>query len=280
MIGPKGALAAIGQLSDAEIDLAHAARQLPRARAPAAGWERAAAHLPDLAREASARGQFLGDRSPEIKLGGLAGLIGARYGYLGDNETYDDLANADLVRVTERRRGLPVALGIVWLHCIRAAGWEGRGIDFPRHFLIRLDGPRVSEPRPQILVDVFAGGQATTAADLLAMARRRASDEAKIGPELVRPMTNRQILLRLQRNIVERQRASGAWEDAIVTLQGMVAIAPGEAGLWRDQAALHQRLGHLRAAIDCLQRFVALAPTGIAADQARDGIDAIRRRLA
>ena len=285
MIDPQEALAAIGQLPDGEIDIADAALQLARARTPRANWASAASHLSDLAREAATIGLLLGDRSLEIRLGALAGLIGARYGYTGDTETYEDLANADLIRVTERRRGLPVALGIVWLHCIRAAGWQAHGIDFPRHFLIRLDSTRHAASRrdanhPHLLVDVFAGGRSIGTDALLSMVRRRATDEARLDPALLRPMNNREILLRLQRNIAERRRAAGDWADALSVIETMAAIAPQDASLWHDQAALHQLLGGLRAAIACLERFLALAPEGAAADKARIGIDAMRRRLA
>ncbi len=190
--------------------------------------------------------------------------------------------------MTERRRGLPVALGIVWLHCVRAAGWQASGVDFPRHFLIRLESApaaaTVNRPGdaglPHLLVDVFGGGHAIVADTLLGMARRRSSDEATLDPDWLRPMGNRQVLLRLQRNIAERRRAVGDWQGALSVLEATAAIAPDEATLWRDQAAMHQRLGRLRAAIACLERFLALAPDGAAADQARDGIDAMRRRLA
>ena len=45
----------------------------------------------------------------------LAEVIARSYGYRGDSDTYDDLQNADLVRVIERRKGLPVALSILYL---------------------------------------------------------------------------------------------------------------------------------------------------------------------
>ena len=54
----------------------------------------------------------------------LADVIASAYGYRGDSETYDDLQNADVAKVIERRKGLPVALSILYLHVARAQGWE------------------------------------------------------------------------------------------------------------------------------------------------------------
>ncbi len=146
MAEPWQALDAIGLLPDIEIDPAIAALQLARLDSPLADWHAASAHLSELAREAAGIGAVLSGRSAEARVGALAGLIHARFGYRGDSETYDDLDNANLIRVIERRRGLPVALGILWLHCIRAAGWDGHGIDFPGHFLVALAAPASDGP--------------------------------------------------------------------------------------------------------------------------------------
>ena len=74
----------------------------------------------------------------------LAEIIASAYGYRGDSDTYDDLQNADVARVIERRKGLPVALAILYLHVARAQGWDAEGLAFPGHFLIRVavDGAR------------------------------------------------------------------------------------------------------------------------------------------
>ena len=52
----------------------------------------------------------------------LAGVIAAAFGYRGDLQTYDDLQNADLIRVVDRRRGLPVALGALYATTARRLG--------------------------------------------------------------------------------------------------------------------------------------------------------------
>ncbi len=291
MIPPGRSLAAIGQLADPEIDLADAALQLGRALRPEHDASAAAAHLSQLAREAAAIGALLAGRPAETRLGGLAALIHAQHGYAGDRDTYDDLDNANLLTVIERRRGLPVSLGIVWLHCIRAAGWQGRGIDFPGHFLIQMDATLAEPPatgrgrrparRPQqVLIDVFNGGEAVGMGDLVLLMRRHLGADAEIGPGLLRPMGNRDVLLRLQRNVLERRRGADDTEGALAAMETMTAIAPDQASLWRDAASINASLGRLRAAIECLERFVVLVPDGDDARDARARITSIRTRLA
>src|SRR5438270_365072 len=163
MLAPRDALDAVGQLLDVEIDIAGAALLLARIDAPDSDWRGVARHLSELAREAVELARGIPRRDLPARAGALAGLISGRHRYLGDTETYDDPANANLIRVVERRRGLPVALGVIWLHCTRAIGWGAHGIDFPGHFLLALEAEPVSK-RPQqatpqqVVLDVFAGG--------------------------------------------------------------------------------------------------------------------------
>lgn len=49
----------------------------------------------------------------------------------GDVITYDHPDNADVIAIAHRRRGLPVALGVFYLHAARAVGLELYGVDFP-----------------------------------------------------------------------------------------------------------------------------------------------------
>ncbi len=286
MAEPWQALDAIGLLPDIEIDPATAALQLARLDAPLADWHAASAHLSELAREAAGIGAVLSGRSGEARVGALAGLIHARFGYRGDSETYDDLDNANLIRVIERRRGLPVALGILWLHCIRAAGWDGHGVDFPGHFLVALAAPAsdgaaerpARRPRPgAVVIDAFGGGATLDTGDLLALLHRTHGADTPLAAGMLRPMRTRDVLLRLQRNLVQRRRSAGASEAALRSLQGMLCIAPDEAGNWLNAADLHRELGHAADVIRCLERFLALVPQSEASSFARAQLDALRR---
>ena len=174
MSDPRAALDAIGLIPDTEIDIADAALQLARVDAPDADWEAARAHLSELARQAAALAPT--DDLP-TRAEALAGLLVAHHGYAGDSDTYDDLANANLIRVIERRRGLPVALGILWLHTARAAGWGAHGVDFPAHFLIALEGKR-----GRAVLDVFHGGAPLGGPELRELLRNVEGENAELRP--------------------------------------------------------------------------------------------------
>lgn len=279
---PRQALEAIGLLPDTEIDPATAALQLARIDTPGTDWLAASEHLSTLAREAAAIGSVMSDHSAEARIGALAGLIHARFGYRGDSETYDDLDNANLIRVIERRRGLPVALGVLWLHCIRAAGWDGHGVDFPGHFLVALSVPYDKERTPgtsrrtKLLIDAFGGGVTVGTPGLLALLSRMHGRETPLRPGMIRPMAVRDVLLRLQRNLVQRRLLAGEPEAGLRSLEGMLQIAPDVASNWLNAADLNQQLGNSAKAIDCLERFLVLVPASEASILARAQLNALR----
>ena len=274
MIDARAALEAIGLLPDTEIDIGDAALQLARIDAPDADWLAARAHLSDLARDAVSLAGSIGTNDLSMRAEALAGLIAGRYAYAGDAETYDDLANANLIRVIERRKGLPVALGIIWLHTARAAGWGAHGVDFPAHFLVALEGKSI-----QAVIDVFAAGVTLDARDLRALLKRVEGDKAELRPGLLRPMNARRVLLRLQSNIMSRRLQAGDLPGALTCTEDMLRIAPEHADLWRQAAVMNQRLDRVGAALRCFDRFLRLVPEGDAATRVRGAIDELRTRL-
>lgn len=208
----------------------------------------AAAMVSDLADLVRRRGA-----SPE----GLAEIIARSYAYRGDTESYDDLQNADLVRVMERRKGLPVALSILYLHVARAQGWLAEGLGFPGHFLIRIgiDGARH-------VVDPFHDGVVRDAADLRGLLRKVQGQEADLQPQYLHPVDDRDVLLRLENNIRLRLAKKADWPGAAQSLERMLAVAPDRPELLFEAGQLHARLDKRRAAIAAFQRFLDLEGAG------------------
>ncbi len=274
MTEPGAALTAIGQLTDAEIDIGNAALQLARIDVPEADWMSAAGHLSDLAKGAVQRARMLDSEDLQGRAAALADLLAGEFGYVGDTETYDDPANANLIRVIERRRGLPVALGVLWLHAARSAGWGSHGVDFPAHFLIALEGQKT-----QVVVDVFNRGQTMSAKDLRALLKRVEGEKAELRPGLLQPMSTRRVLLRLQNNIMTRRLEAGDLRGGLQCTEDMLLIAPDQSELWRQAGIMNQRLEQVAAARDCYLRFLELVPEGVAANRVRVQLDILKSML-
>jgi len=176
--------------------------------------------------------------------------------------------------VTERRKGLPVALGVLWLHCARAADWPAHGIDFPGHFLIALGGKGSAA-----VIDVFAGGEPIDAPGLRALIKAVEGPQAELRPGLMRPMSTRAVLLRLQNNIKVRRLQAQNMAGALACTEDMLRIAPQEAVLWREAALMNQRLDRVGAALRCFEHFLRLVPDGAAALRTRTAMEELRARL-
>jgi len=201
----------------------------------------------------------------------LVDVMARTFGYRGDDLTYDDLQNANLIRVIDRRKGLPVALGILYLHAGRAHGWQMTGINFPSHFLVSLEGKR-----GRALVDPFAGRVLEGANDVRAFLKAVAGKDAELSPDQLAPMTDRSVLLRLQNNIKARLAAQEKFADAARVATRMVRLDPTQWQIAREAALLQARTGSYRAAQALLIAFARR--TADAAD--RDAAERLAAKLA
>ena len=272
MSDPRAALDANGWIPDVELDIAEVALQFARIDAPEADWRPVRAHLSDIARDMVGVGRGVVDLDARASV--LTRLIAGAHGYHGDELTYDDLANANLIHVVERRQGMPVALGVIWLHACRAAGWSAHGVDFPGHFLIALSGKG-----SQVVLDVFNGGIEMEARDLRALIKRVEGEGAELRPGVLQPMNARAVLLRLQNNIKTRRLQAGDLKGALICVRDMVRIAPDHASLWLDAAVMHQRLDEVQASLRCYEQFLSLVPEGDVATRVRASVQSLRNRM-
>ena len=239
-------LEGVGRLPDENIDLADTALLLAARDRPEVSLDGYRDHLRTLVAEAAAPA----DANAVARVAALNATIAERHGYRGDDDTYDDPRNADLTRVIDRRKGLPVALGILYIHAARAQGWHMTGINFPGHFLLRLgaDGG-------QAVVDPFNGGRILDAHDMRDLAMRVLGDDARVDLAFLRPVGNRDVLLRLLNNTKLRAINERRYDRALDVLGAMTLIAPRYAVAWREIAGLESGSGNIKTAIAALETF-------------------------
>ncbi len=246
-------LHATGQAADAAIPLAETALIL--AGLDHAGLDLAPyrAHLDQMAHDAGAafatlrRGMLENEAAARV----LADTIGARHGYLGDNATFDDPQNADLIRVIDRRRGLPVSLGIIYLDIAHRLGLRAQGLNTPGHFLLAL-----GEGEHAKIVDPFNGGIVLNAEELRPLPPIPEGEATEYGP-----VERRDVLLRLLNNIRTRALAGKDMVRALTIAERMVLIAPRRPELWLDLAHACAGVGKMNGAIRAAQSCVSMAGT-------------------
>lgn len=227
----------LGLLDDSDIDLVEAGIALARADRPDADAGR-------LRRLVSGWAITLQkDTAPMSGIGRarrLAELIASEAGLSGAAEDYDNPLNADLIAVVERRRGLPVALSILYVALARRVGWRAQALNLPGHVIVEIAGGVDSA-----LIDPFDHGIGISRDRALEIARHGGGDAA---PHSFEPMTNRQLLIRLITNQASRARSGGDTVRALKLYERMTVIAPRLSSLWWERARLEQLLGHNNAA--------------------------------
>lgn len=212
-------------------------------------------------------------RNAEDAARALGALMTKQFGYDGDRLTYDAPQNADFINVLTRRRGLPVALGVLYMHAARAAGMNVAGLVSPGHFLLKLT-LRGSEA----IIDPFNGGAA--------MDRERLGGPPAMGvhePEeisLSKTVSDVDVLLRLQNNQRIRALQAGDGARGLEIAGRMVLIAPCRGDLWIEFARLNDAMGSLRAATKAYESCLALVKPGEALhNEAALGLSGLKRRL-
>lgn len=246
----KALLRQVGETPDEEIDIAETALLLASLGRPGVALDRYRDHLRLIADDLA--GAATGLETLDQRIGALNHAIFITHGYEGDRRCYDDIQNANLMRVIDRRRGLPVALGILAIGAARAQGWDVSGLRFPGHFLLRIDhrGQRA-------ILDPFEKGELKSAADLRALLRAQGDDEAELNSSHYQDASDREVLVRLQNNIKLRQAQRGDNLAAATTLETMLSIAPLDKTLWREKALLAARLGRIDGAVAALEEYIA-----------------------
>lgn len=257
----------IGGGTDADIDVGEAALALAVVNLPGVAVGRYRHHLQKLvehAREDYAVRRRTADDSLPLRANVLRHVIHDAHGYKGDEETYDDLQNANLIRVIDRRRGLPVALGIIYIVIGRALGFSIDGLSFPGHFILRLemDGQR-------LILDPFAGGREMGAADLRQLAKKMIGEHAELSHNYYTPISNRELLLRLQNNLKKRLIENEDYHQALQVIETMAAIAPAEVRTLFDKAVLYAKLGQIKQAAAALEEYIERIPDAREKAQAR-----------
>lgn len=265
-------LRALAALGGHTLPIAEAALALASFERPRVGPTRYREHLQLLARDVGHHPGAAGDLAERARA--LNEIILLKYGYSGDELTYDDLQNANLMRVVDRRKGLPVALGIIYMHAGRVQGWETVGLAFPGHFLVRLsEGPR------RLILDPFHGGRICAAAELRELLKATTGADNELQSEHYTPVSDRDVLLRLQNNLKARLIQAERYSRAAIVAETMLMLAPDLAELWRETGLLHVRLGNLRAAAAALEQFVLRARDGAARHQAAALLQQVRSKL-
>ncbi|HEX2801642.1 MAG TPA: transglutaminase family protein [Phenylobacterium sp.] len=192
----------------------------------------------------------------------------------GDLFTHEDPDNADILAVTERRKGLAVALGVFYLHAGRKCGLTVQGVDFPGHFLLRIE----TDEGP-LALDPFSEGRIVLPSELTRRALHAGltPNVADRLDRLMAPVSDRAVLMRLQNTVFARATNMGDYARAERAALRRALLDPADHHPWLDVAAAREGQGALAGALEALARATEL--DGGAALAARAQRERVRLRL-
>ncbi len=262
----------IGTCDDAELDLISAAIVL--AALDYRSGDVVAAHSHIDAMTADVLLLAKGATSPRARADSLAAVIHGRYSYVGDRMSYDDPQNANMLQVIERRRGLPVALAILYLGIAGRMGWEAAGLNVPGHFFMRI-----GDAESHVLQDPFDGGAVLHADQVPLKLAPLGLTRDQLRPAMFNPLPMRAVLVRLLNNLAARAEASKDLQRALVLHERMTIIAPHFTGLWWEKARLERAMGRFSGARASLVNMLETTRDPQLTKHVRNAIAALARML-
>ncbi|HVK56206.1 MAG TPA: tetratricopeptide repeat protein, partial [Burkholderiales bacterium] len=178
--------------------------------------------------------------------------------FRGNEENYYDPRNSCLNAVLERKLGNPITLSILYMEIAKRLDLKADGISFPGHFLVR-----VHCDRGVVVIDPFNGGETLTEPDL----RRRLAEvqgqtDANMADldELLAPASQREILVRMLRNLKKIYLEEREMEKAIAAMSLILAADPNSATELRERGLLYREIEAFRAALGDLSSYLKIRP--------------------
>jgi regulator of sirC expression with transglutaminase-like and TPR domain len=191
-------------------------------------------------------------------------------GLHGDRMAYDDPENAVLPKVITRRKGLPIALSILWIDVAKRLGLDAVGIPLPGHFVtaLRLD-------LGMLFFDPFNRGRALGEEEAARIVQKVSGGRVAFDPVMLEPVAHRTILLRLVRNLHSRFVKAEHWDEALWSATHLILLAPQDTGPYRDRAFVHLKRGEIMPAVQDLQVAIQLSQEDD--PQLRDWIEKLKK---
>jgi regulator of sirC expression with transglutaminase-like and TPR domain len=241
-------------------DLARAALAFARIEHPALDASPYLARLDEMGEQLRERLEALnreGRMTPLTRIALVNEYLFNECGLSGNRLAYDDPRNSCLNDVLDRRLGIPISLGVVYMEVARRAGFRVEGVNFPGHFLLTCSGdddaPDLGEP---IVIDPFNRGAVMSEQDCRDLLESVSGDDIPFDRALLAPAPARDILVRMLTNLKRVYVALHSFPQARDATDLLIALDPADAAQLRDRGLLAYQLRDLSAALRDLQDYL------------------------
>lgn len=219
------------------------------------------------------------DAGPLQRLRTLNQFFFRDMGFGGNVNHYHDPDNSHLNVLLKTRRGIPISLAVLWLELAQGLGLKARGVNFPGHFLVKIN-----LPEGQVVIDPFTG-QSLSREELserLEPYKRRSGlvDDFDVPVGLyLQAAPSRDILARMLRNLKEIHRTAEDWLRLIAVLDRLLILLPDAWAEYRDRGLAWAEMGDARLAVADLEVYVAHTDDTLDRDAIGQRMQELRRAL-
>jgi regulator of sirC expression with transglutaminase-like and TPR domain len=207
--------------------------------------------------------------------------------FSGNTSHYQDPRNSFLNEVLERRTGIPISLGVLYMEVARRAGLEIEGVNFPGHFLLRCPASQDFAYSEDLIIDAFHGGAILSEDACRVLLHRHEGDDSALDRHLAAHATKRQILARMLVNLKRLYVQMNSFPQARDVTELLLAIEPTATHELRDRGLIAYHLNDFSSALRDLQTYLALTPSQPQSDEDRadherivEHVKTLRRRVA
>jgi len=258
---------------EASIELAHAALLIAAEEKPGLEVEHYRARLYELG--VAARERIAARDGEANAVVAFNKYIFEELGFAGNQSDYYDPRNSLLNDVLERRTGIPISLSVVYMEVGRRAGLHVEGIGLPGHFIVRAE----SAWGESALVDPF-NGKIIDTEDCQERLDTIYGGHAPLTDVHLRPVSTREILARLLRNLKGVYAQAGLYRRALSIIERILLVAPHAAEERRDRSALLAQLGRYSEAIVDAQIYLNSASDPPDAERVTEQLKQMQLQLA
>ena len=221
----------------------------------------------------AARARIPSDAGALEELNAITDLLFGVIGFTGNRNDYYDPNNSYLHQVLERRLGIPITLSLLCIEVGRRAGVPVLGIGMPGHFLIR------HRDEENYFVDAFNGGVLMNRDECGAVLREAAGDDARLEERHLNPVTPREILARVLRNLKAIYWDREEFDRCITTIGALMAVLPDRPEEQRDRGVVHLKAGNHQQSADDFAAYIEAAPHADDIETVRNALSRLRGTL-
>jgi regulator of sirC expression with transglutaminase-like and TPR domain len=258
--------------AEAEIDLGRAALTIAASDYPDLDINAYLSRIDALATAAAAR---LGEDADVYRsIAALNFVLFQEQGFRGNREHYFDPRNSFLNEVLDRRTGIPISLSVLYIEVAQRIGLPVQGVGFPGHFLVKHLGDS-----QEIVVDPFNQGEIRSRESLETMLHKLYGGKIALHPDLIEPVTKKQILKRMLNNLKMIYLRQNDLIKGLSVVERLMILDPAFAEDLRDRGLIYLQLECFKQALEDLESYLRLVPHAKDADAVREQIAVLARQI-